>query len=76
MDSLIGWLARRQLPVRPKDEEDGDDEDEEEEEIGVEYPRAGVGFNGRCNKVVDSCYSWWICATLKVGLSRRRDWAA
>jgi len=71
MDALVGWLARRQLPVRAKRDQDEDDEEEEEEEAeeeergGVEYPREGVGFNGRCNKVADSCYSWWICATLQ-----------
>jgi geranylgeranyl transferase type-1 subunit beta len=78
MDALVGWLARRQLPVCAKDDgddyaggEEGDGDDGQEsredafEDAGIEYPREGVGFNGRCNKVVDSCYSWWICATLK-----------
>jgi geranylgeranyl transferase type-1 subunit beta len=68
MDALIGWLARRQLPIGVGNADDADDDDdgESEDEIGVAYSRTGVGFNGRCNKVVDSCYSWWICATLKV----------
>ena len=73
MDALIGWLARRQLPVRARDGGDDGEEGGEEgpEDVGIEYPREGVGFNGRCNKVVDSCYSWWICATLKVRRRRR-----
>ena len=29
-----------------------------------------VGFNGRCNKVADTCYTWWNVAALDVGKSR------
>jgi geranylgeranyl transferase type-1 subunit beta len=25
-----------------------------------------VGFNGRCNKIADTCYSWWVGASLVV----------
>lgn len=25
-----------------------------------------VGFNGRCNKIADTCYSWWVGASLAV----------
>jgi geranylgeranyl transferase type-1 subunit beta len=25
-----------------------------------------VGFNGRCNKVVDTCYAFWVTASLDV----------
>lgn len=28
-----------------------------------------AGFNGRCNKVADTCYSFWNGATLLVGTS-------
>lgn len=39
-------------------------------------PRAGdtipcAGFNGRCNKVADTCYSFWNGATLLVRTSSR-----
>ena len=27
-----------------------------------------VGFNGRCNKRVDTCYAFWVGASLDVGL--------
>jgi geranylgeranyl transferase type-1 subunit beta len=27
-----------------------------------------VGFNGRCNKIADTCYSWWVGASLAVSL--------
>ena len=26
-----------------------------------------AGFNGRCNKTTDTCYSFWICGSLSVG---------
>ena len=26
-----------------------------------------AGFNGRCNKSTDTCYSFWICGSLSVG---------
>ena len=25
-----------------------------------------VGFNGRCNKIADTCYSWWVAGSLDV----------
>lgn len=25
-----------------------------------------VGFNGRCNKIADTCYCWWVGGTLSV----------
>ena len=28
-----------------------------------------AGFNGRCNKVADTCYSWWVGGTLSVRAS-------
>ncbi len=27
---------------------------------------ATAGFNGRCNKAVDTCYSFWVCGSLSV----------
>ena len=29
-----------------------------------------AGFNGRCNKVADTCYAFWVGASLAVGLSQ------
>ncbi len=28
-----------------------------------------VGFNGRCNKTVDTCYAYWVTASLDVSAS-------
>ena len=30
-----------------------------------------VGFNGRCNKKVDTCYAFWVAASLDVCISDR-----
>ena len=27
---------------------------------------SSAGFNGRCNKVADTCYAWWVGGTLSV----------
>lgn len=32
--------------------------------------QVAAGFNGRCNKVADTCYAFWVEASLAVGLSR------
>ena len=32
------------------------------------YERQWVGVNGRCNKVADTCYSFWVGGTLGVSL--------
>jgi len=29
-----------------------------------------VGFNGRCNKSVDTCYAYWVTASLDVNTIR------
>lgn len=29
-------------------------------------PPRHVGFNGRCNKVADTCYTWWVLGSLSV----------
>ncbi|KAF2429855.1 terpenoid cyclases/Protein prenyltransferase [Tothia fuscella] len=30
------------------------------------YHLQWVGFNGRCNKIADTCYSWWVGASLSL----------
>ena len=77
---LIRWLTTRQTPFQKKHEMDEDDlellaikgtPDAREEAEKVELctdgrPRWG-GFNGRCNKLADTCYSFWVGASLDVG---------
>ena len=67
LPSLLRFLVGRQLAyVDPPDSEDDEDEDEVEgsEELGADSEH--VGFNGRWNKRVDTCYCWWVGGTLKV----------
>lgn len=68
--SLIHWLSRRQMPCGSPDstaEENENNEDDEYEgdmvlEKDAELLQGGIshiGFNGRCNKPADTCYTWW-----------------
>ncbi|RKP27301.1 terpenoid cyclases/protein prenyltransferase alpha-alpha toroid [Syncephalis pseudoplumigaleata] len=38
--------------------------------------RLSAGYQGRVNKPVDTCYSFWVGATLKVSQARRHGWIA
>lgn len=35
------------------------------------YENTFVGFNGRCNKKVDTCYVFWVTASLDARISSR-----
>ncbi|KAB5522175.1 type-1 proteins geranylgeranyltransferase subunit beta [Coniochaeta sp. 2T2.1] len=68
MSSIIHWLVSRQFAyIDPS----SDDEDEDESNFtltsltipDLELP---VAFNGRCNKVADTCYCWWVSGALAV----------
>ena len=81
-EALITWLASRQTAqLEEPDEPDSEDEQPQVSETGpladrihglpnVEAPEAETitcaGFNGRCNKYADTCYSFWNGATLVV----------
>ena len=66
------WLVSRQMSYQAE-VEDSDDEaedtkdDPESTEPAVEAEDF-VGFNGRCNKMVDTCYAFWVGASLDVSL--------
>lgn len=70
LPALLRFLAGRQLAyVDPPESQD--EEEEEEEDAGCEEQELGagcehVGFNGRWNKRVDTCYCWWVGGALKV----------
>lgn len=80
-DGLLNWLVSRQVPFQvwhgmlEEDYEDIQKGDNEEEkalaqevelmEDGSGRPRC-AGFNGRCNKQPDTCYSFWVGASLEV----------
>jgi geranylgeranyl transferase type-1 subunit beta len=78
-DGLTRWLVQRQVPFEDKDEMDDDDwkeivekgtEEQKAEGMRVQRGTDGRplwgGFHGRCNKKADTCYSFWVGASLEV----------
>jgi geranylgeranyl transferase type-1 subunit beta len=59
---LLRWLI-----VRQTRNIDPDEDDEEDCKVQFSSP-SPIGFNGRCNKVGDTCYTFWIAGALKVCL--------
>ncbi|PHH78803.1 hypothetical protein CDD82_2830 [Ophiocordyceps australis] len=72
-ESLISFLIHRPFDYQAKEEE--------ADEVGENYIEAKlgqlglcqasrhpthIGYNGRCNKKADTCYCWWVAATLKM----------
>jgi len=75
--STIRWLVSRQQGYREEDNEEAFPTEEKVKLAGVyeEEPLVPglstekdhfVGFNGRCNKRVDTCYAFWVTASLDV----------
>jgi geranylgeranyl transferase type-1 subunit beta len=62
---LLHFLTSRQTTVL-EDDDSSDDESKTQESALPGPLEAIAGFNGRCNKPADTCYCWWIGATLKV----------
>lgn len=75
---FVSWLASRQFAYLSEDEaSDGDDEDDDPatanfriadlslSDAAATMPQL-IGFNGRCNKVADTCYTWWTLGSLAV----------
>lgn len=74
---FISFLVSRQFTYLETQTKE-DDDDEEDPEI-ANFQMAGlslseeaddgtrhIGFNGRCNKVADTCYAWWVLGSLSV----------
>ncbi|KAH8900930.1 prenyltransferase and squalene oxidase [Thozetella sp. PMI_491] len=68
--ALVHWLASRQFVyLEPSEDEDDDEEDNPVhpaslDDLILDEKTSLVGFNGRCNKVADTCYTWWAAGTL------------
>lgn len=60
---LLDFLVSRQTGFINPEDDPNDYASTEEPDV--------VGFNGRCNKVADTCYSWWNAASLEVGYNPR-----
>jgi len=70
--ATIQWLVSRQTGYYEEDSEDESDcSDQNTSKADVcvedEYQTFDfVGFNGRCNKVVDTCYAFWVGGSIDV----------
>ena len=64
VQGLVRWLVSRQFVYvdRAEDEDDDDGDNFTFSELETEDPC--VAFNGRCNKVADTCYCWWVSGAL------------
>jgi geranylgeranyl transferase type-1 subunit beta len=73
----LRWLVMRQVPPRTELEEEdteSDDRSPPAEDLFAGGKIMGIaGVQGRVNKDPDSCYSFWVGASLKVKLFRFRD---
>lgn len=75
---FISFLVSRPfayLEAQEKRAEEDEDEDPEtanfqmaglslSESSSTEEDTKHIGFNGRCNKVADTCYTWWVLGSL------------
>lgn len=69
LPSVIHWLVSRQFVYvdPPADEEDDPDSSNFTfSSLSISDPSPAVAFNGRCNKVADTCYCWWVSGALAV----------
>jgi geranylgeranyl transferase type-1 subunit beta len=67
---LAHWLASRQFAYLDAQEEDDQDDPVNFTQpldlsaLSLEENLRHVGYNGRSNKVADTCYCWWVGASL------------
>ncbi len=76
LPGLVRWLGSRTFLYASESVNDEEEEEEEWQESIVSNvtPEALLqpachpllGFNGRCNKHADSCYTWWTVGTLTI----------
>lgn len=74
---FISFLVSRQFAYLDAQEKKAEEEDDEDPET-ANFQMAGlslsdphddtnhIGFNGRCNKVADTCYTWWVLGSLSI----------
>ncbi|WQF84279.1 Putative terpenoid cyclases/protein prenyltransferase alpha-alpha toroid [Colletotrichum destructivum] len=69
---LVKFLAYRQFEYLER-EDDSDDTATDNfllpyslNDLSLDPNLRLVGFNGRCNKVADTCYCWWVGGTLQM----------
>ncbi|KAK4241207.1 terpenoid cyclases/protein prenyltransferase alpha-alpha toroid [Achaetomium macrosporum] len=90
MPGLIHWLSSRQFvylePEPPANAAEYDERADDDEEVNFLLPKRlsdlslseslrYVACNGRCNKVADTCYTWWVAGALvNLGKGDLLDW--
>lgn len=75
---FISCLVSRQFSYLEAQEKKAEEEDDEDPET-ANFQMAGlslsdpahedskhIGYNGRCNKVADTCYTWWVLGSLSI----------
>ena len=62
---LTHWLVMRQI-VAPTEDDDSDPEEIRGDIVAPTSMLQWAGFNGRCNKPPDTCYSFWAVGSLGV----------
>ncbi|KAM0323720.1 hypothetical protein ACHAQA_008657 [Verticillium albo-atrum] len=72
-EGLIRFLVHRQFAYLERQEQDAEQNDPDVAnfalprtlaDLSLDENKHFVGFNGRCNKVADTCYCWWVGGTL------------
>lgn len=77
LQGLVSFLMSRQFAyLNPPPNDEGDDDEDPETanfrlaDLSLTDADADdakyIGFNGRCNKIADTCYTWWTQGTLAV----------
>jgi len=65
--SIIHWLVSRQFAyVEPDEDDDADTPNFTFSSLSMTDSTPCVAFNGRCNKVADTCYCWWVSGALSI----------
>lgn len=80
--AFVSWLFSRQFAYVEKQEQSpaGHSQNDEDPETSnfvladlgslsdenAGQPPSHIGFNGRCNKIADTCYTWWTLGALAV----------
>ncbi|KAF4835728.1 Geranylgeranyl transferase type-1 subunit beta [Colletotrichum tropicale] len=70
VELLVKFLVYRQFDYFEKEEDEEDDPNfvlpDALGQLTLDENTRFVGFNGRCNKVADTCYCWWVGGTLQM----------
>lgn len=73
---FISFLVSRQFAYLEAQEKKAEEDDEDPETANFQMAGLSlsethddtnhIGFNGRCNKVADTCYTWWVLGSLSI----------